>query len=195
MSAADPSPAGAPAGAAPGAVPERSREWIEDHLDAVYRYARRRLPAPDAEDVAQQAFVALFQADVAGRAPEDPGAYLLGTARRRIADLHRRRALRREPVALPHGWDRYADDVLPDEALAIGEMRDLVHVALGFLPGEQRRILLDRAREGTPVAELARREGITEKAVEMRLRRARAAFRERLLEVGGDWAAASGGTA
>jgi RNA polymerase sigma-70 factor (ECF subfamily) len=178
----------------PALPPEASASsaaWVREHLDAVYRYARRRLTAADAEDVAQQSFVALFRAEAAGRVPQDAGAYLLGTARRRIADLFRRRAVGREPAALPPGWDRFVDEPLPDEALASQEMADLVHVALGFLPGEDREALLARYREGASVAEIAERGATTPKAVEMRLYRARAAFRERLLEVGRDWIAPS----
>ncbi len=181
-------PAAAPPAANVASEPsEHSATWVREHLDALYRYARRRLAAADAEDVTQQAFVALFRAEAAGLVPDDPGAYLLGTARRRIADLFRRRAVGREPVALPSGWDRFADQMLPDEALASQELADLVHVALGFLPSRDRETLLSRYRDGVAVAEIAEREDTTPKAVEMRLHRARAAFRERLLEVGRDW--------
>jgi RNA polymerase sigma factor (sigma-70 family) len=190
-----PGPAAAgPETASPVASSQGSATWVREHLDAVYRYARRRLAAADAEDVAQQAFVALFRAEAGGRVPDDAGAYLLGTARRRVADLHRRRAVGREPVALPPGWDRFLDEPLPDEAVASQEMADLVHVALGFLCAADRDALLARYRDAVPVAQIAEREATTTKAVEMRLYRARTRFRERLLEVGGDWTAGEGET-
>ncbi|MDJ0975170.1 MAG: sigma-70 family RNA polymerase sigma factor [Planctomycetota bacterium] len=161
--------------------------WVADHLDAVYRYARRRLPAEDAEDVAQQSFEALFRAYEKGTVPADAGAYLLGTARRRVADLVRRRARRGEVVGLPEGWAGYVEAALPAETLAAAELKDLVHVALGLLPAGPRSLLLAYYRGGVRVAELAERAGLTPKAVELRLRRARQAFAERFRRVGRDW--------
>ena len=160
---------------------------IEEHLDAVYAYARRRLPAPDAEDVAQACFVALFQAHAAGRAPDDDGAYLLGVARRRVADHFRRRHRRPEPVPLPAGWDAYGEAALPDEALVDRELGALVQTALGFLPVRTRALLDARYRGGASTDELAERFGVTPKAIENRLRRARAAFLACFHAVGADW--------
>jgi RNA polymerase sigma-70 factor (ECF subfamily) len=164
-----------------------SSDWIQDHIDAVYRYARRRLLHSDAEDVVQQSFEALFRAAAEGREPEDAGAYLLGTARRRVADVLRQRARRPEPVSLPDGWEGYGSLPLPDEALQSAELRDLVHTALGLVPGAAARLLEDRYRRDLPVAQIAARLGTTAKAVEMRLRRARAAFLRSFREVGRDW--------
>ena len=180
MPESEPEPKPVPASA-------RTREtWVEDHLDAVYRYARRRV-GPLAEDVTQQAFEALFRADAAGRTPDDPGAYLLGTVRRRAADVYRRRARRPEPVSLPEGWSGFVDSELPDRALESAELTELVHVALGLLPATQRSLLEARFRAGLSVREIASRLDTTEKGVEMRLRRARRAFEARFRAVGEDW--------
>ncbi len=189
----DPSPArerqqGRDLRAAPGSSASGvSSAWIKDHIDAVYRYARRRLPHADAEDVVQQSFEALFRAAAEGREPDDAGAYLLGTARRRIADVLRRRARRPEPVSLPAGWEGYGSLPLPDRALQSAELRELVHTALGLLPAGSALLLQDRYRRELPVAQIAARLGTTPKAVEMRLRRARAAFLRRFREIGRDW--------
>lgn len=164
-----------------------SASWIEDHIDAVYRYVRRRLGSQDAEDVTQQAFEALFRAERDGRPPENPGAYLLGTARRRVADVLRTRARRGPACRLPDGWEGIAAHALPDETLQASELHELVHVALGFLPGVDRQALWAYYRDGVPVAEIGRRLGATEKAAEMRLRRARKAFLEHYMSIGGDF--------
>ncbi|MHC5009866.1 MAG: RNA polymerase sigma factor [Planctomycetota bacterium] len=169
---------------------DRTAAWLRDHLDAVYRYVRRRLGtarAAEAEDVTQEAFLALFRAESAGRGPDDAGAYLFGAARRRVADLHRRDARGLTAVTLPDGWERYADDPLPATVLERASLRELVQVVLGLLPGTWRRLLDARYRDGTPLADLATRYGVTAKAIENRLRRARRAFRERFLVVGRDW--------
>src|SRR5262245_64709329 len=90
--------------------------WVHEHLEAVYRYARRRLPAADAEEVAAEAFQALFEARARGTEPDDPAGYLFGVARRRVADRHRREARGLAPRPLPPGWEGYCDRPLPDEA-------------------------------------------------------------------------------
>lgn len=153
----------------------------------MYRYARRRLPTPDAEDVTQTCFEALLRARAAGRAPDDDGAYLLGVARRRVADVFRARHRRPPPVSLPAGWEGYGTRRLPDDVLATAELRDLVQTALGFLPGPDAALLGARYRGGASTAELAQRLGVTTKAVENRLRRARLAFLAHFRVIGRDW--------
>ena len=178
-------------GTAAVAMQGRPAAWIRDHLDAVYRYARRRLSHSDAEDVAQQSFEALFRAEAEDRAAEDPGAYLFGVARRRVADIHRRRLRRPEPVGLPEGWEAIDVAALPEETVASEELRDLVQIALGLLPGPEAFVLRRRYRQGESVADIAAALGVTPKAVEMRLRRGRAAFLRHFKRVGRDWMAES----
>ena len=175
--------------------PRRSAAWIRTHLDAVYRYAHRLLgPAPasrdDAEDVAQQVFLALFEAEAAGRAPDDAGAWLIGAARRRVMDVRRRHARGLVPTRLPDGWEGYAEGPLPDEVLHAEEVRELVAVALGLLSVPDRSLLEARYRQGLSLADIARGVRASEKAVENRLRRARQRFAEHYLSVGRDWARA-----
>lgn len=162
-------------------------------MDAVYRFARRRVGPDDAEDVTQQSFAALFEAEAAGRAPDTPGAYLLGTARRRIADLFRRRGRPAAPVPLPEGWQEFATAPLPDEALEAEELRELVHVALGLLSFDARRLLLRFHEEGIRTPALAAEAGVTAKAIEMRLRRARQSFSRHFADVAEAWCEPLGG--
>jgi RNA polymerase sigma-70 factor (ECF subfamily) len=171
--------AGAPAG--------EDSAWIREHLEPVLRFARRRLPPEDAEDVAAEAFEALFAARRRGEDVRVPGAYLLGVARRRVADRLRRSAAGRVPVALPPGWEGFCDEALPDERAADRELAELVHVALGLLDPAERALLLARHRDGVPLALLGERTGLTSKAVELRLYRARAMLRELLLDAGAGW--------
>jgi RNA polymerase sigma-70 factor (ECF subfamily) len=153
----------------------------------VLRFAARRLPLAEAEDVTAEAALALLEAQRDGRPPLVPGAYLLGVARRRIADRMRRSARGHVPVALPEGWDRVCDRALPDEVVASRELAELVEVALGFLPAASQALVRARYREGVSVAELASRLDCSEKAVEGRLARARGQLKELLLEAGAGW--------
>jgi RNA polymerase sigma-70 factor, ECF subfamily len=161
--------------------------WIREHLPSVLRYAAHFLPLADAEDVAADAALALLQAERAGRAPQVPGAYLLGVARRRIADRRRRQARGLVPGPLPAGWERVCDEPLAPEVLASRELALLVHVALGVLPASETRLLEGRYRAGLSTAALAEREGLTPKAVERRLARARVALREVLAQAAPAW--------
>jgi RNA polymerase sigma-70 factor (ECF subfamily) len=197
MSAQPISPRGGaePSTAATSAAEGERSVWIQDHLDAVYRFARRRLPAPDAEDVAAEAFQALFEAAARGVTVGDPASYLFGVARRRTADRLRRHARGHEVAALPEGWEGFCDRPLPPEVAADGELAEAVHVALGLLVRADRDLLLSRYRDGLATSDLAERLGTTPKAVEMRLYRARADLRRRLAEVGSAWTVApAGGT-
>lgn len=175
------------ADAAPSGEPESA--WIQDHLDAVYRFTRRLLSHEEAEDVALEAFVALYKARAAGRTPRDAGAYLFGVARRRVADRMRRASRGHVPATLPEGWQGLCDRPLPPEALADRELAEVVQVALGLLPSEGRALLEARYREGRSVAELAERLNLSAKAVEMRLYRARDLLRGNLAAVGAAWLA------
>lgn len=161
--------------------------WIREHLNAVLRFAARRLPAADAEDVASESFLALLDAQRRGLAIVSRGAYLLGVARRRVAERLRRGARGLEPVALPAGWAGFCDEPLPDDQAASRELAELVHVALGLLDPAEKALLLARHRDAVPVAELALRHASSDKAIESRLYRARAALRDLLREAGAGW--------
>jgi RNA polymerase sigma factor (sigma-70 family) len=79
------------------------------------------------------------------------------------------------------------DALLPDEVLARKEAQLLVHEALMELPSRGRRALVLKYLENCRVAEIARRFGESEKAVESLLSRSRNAFRTVFLKkVNGD---------
>ncbi len=160
---------------------------MADHLDAIHAFVRRRVPADVVEDLVQQTFLSLVAAVTRGKEIEDPGAWLLTVARRRIVDWLRARGRRPLVVSLPTGWEGLAERELPADRLARSELKELVQVALGLLPTAQRALLVGYYHGGVSVAELATRAGLTEKACEMRLRRARAAFARRYTEAGAAW--------
>lgn len=188
-----PSAGGLPAPSA-GRVPEDEAAWLSDALHAVYRYACRFLNHHEAEDAALEAFSALFQAERAGREVEQRGAYLFGVARRRVADRLRRRARGHVPAALPDGWEGFDRAPLPPDLLADRELAGLVDVALGLLEPGERALVLARYRDGLSTAALAERLTLSEKAVEMRLRRAREHLRARLGAVGRAWTSSDPGS-
>jgi RNA polymerase sigma-70 factor (ECF subfamily) len=137
--------------------------------------------APDlasAEDIAQEAMVRVWR-----RAAEfDVGRARFTTWLYRIVvnlciDLDRRR----KPVPLPENLDPVDPAPLAEEAVELEERRAALAGAIGDLPAGQRAALTLVYEEGLSGAEAAQALGITAKAVERLLARARAHLRARLL--------------
>ena len=163
-----------------GQEPEaRFRRLFDDHYRIVMAYALRRTQAADdAHDVTSETFA------VAWRRLEDVPAdrdgqvsWLLATARRVLANVHRshrrRRALQDRVVADGGG------EVGRDVGETAGEV-DLVRAALGELPDTDREILRLAAWEDLPHAQIAEVLDLSVSAVSVRLHRARQRLREAL---------------
>ncbi|MFM9090595.1 MAG: RNA polymerase sigma factor [Verrucomicrobiota bacterium] len=133
--------------------------------------------AAEAEELAQEAFVRLWQ----GRERFRPGAEFrpwmlslaLNLARNRL------RWWRRRPLVALEEWTPLppADTADGAGALEARERAEAVRAAVAALPLEQREALVLFAYEGLAQTEIAVIAGTTPKAVERRLERARAALR------------------
>ena len=149
----------------------------ERHLDDVFRYVARRLARrEDAEDVCAEVFAAAFEALPRFRGDVEPRLWLLGIARRKVADALRRKTLRRE-VDFPAEWDeadpnRHAS---PPRALIREESRAAMHELLSKLKDEQREALLLKYVEELSVEEIAVVMNRSHAAANSLLQRARAA--------------------
>lgn len=149
----------------------------EAHLDDVFRYVSRRLAArSDAEDVCAQVFAAAFEALPKFRGETAPRLWLLGIARRKVADALRRQCARREvewppelDVADPNGA------LSPSRALMREEGRAQIREVLAGLKDEQREALLLKYVEELSVAEIAQVMNRSHAAANSLLQRARAA--------------------
>ncbi len=75
---------------------------------------------------------------------------------------------------------RFDTEELPAEVLARNEVRDQLLLALTALPSAEQELLLDHYFHGRSHAALAEAHGISERAVEGRLYRARKLLREKL---------------
>jgi RNA polymerase sigma factor (sigma-70 family) len=140
-------------------------ELYERHLEDVFRYVLRRVPSvTDAEDITSEVFAAAAAGlSRFGRRCE-PRLWLLGIARRKIADALRRRAVRRETLASELGGGSGAADPLwealvavegPEMALMRAEARRVVHELLAELHADQREAMLLRYMERLSIAEIA----------------------------------------
>lgn len=140
--------------------------------------SRLTLNIRDAEDVAQDAMVKLWHQ--AGRF--DPERARLRTWLYQIVvnlSIDRRR--RREAVSLPDNFDAVDPGALADEILAKAERDAAVAAALRALPPRQQAAMMLVYEKGVSGAEAGRVLGLSAKAIERLLARARTTLREWLL--------------
>jgi len=147
------------------------------HQEIVWRTAYRMVgDRQSAEDLAQEAFLRLFQAAVRYRPTASFCTYLYRIVVR--ASLDHLRKKRPRPGA---DLARVAELELSVEQQAeLGERADLVQEAVGGLPPKQRLAVVFRYYEGLSSAEIAEVMETTAKAVERLLARGRGTLRERL---------------
>lgn len=151
-------------------APDAAR-LLADHLDAVFRYARRRLPSDeDAEDAASETFAAVF-AHFPKRFIIAPRAYLLGIARRKVADVLRRRS-RRPEIPLDELAERAGK--APQTEIERAERVQILRELVVALPDAQREALLLFYLDDLPLVEIAAVLRRSPAAVNSLLQRARA---------------------
>lgn len=156
---------------------QAQRALVERHRPAIWRLARNATgSAEEALDIAQETFVAAFAALGRYDATRPFGAWLTRIALNKCRDWSRRRAVRRLfEFGLPEGLEAaHSDDVPLPDRIAIGRAElAIVSLAIADLPVRLKEVLLLRAVEGMSQAETAAILGISQKAVETRLARAR----------------------
>ena len=156
---------------------QAQRALVERHRDAIYRLVRSATGDADAAlDIVQETFLAAFGALTRYDPSRSLRAWLAAIALNKARDWARYRKVRRLfGLAMPEGAaERVHDDApLPDE---VAEQRDALAAtgrAVAALPASLKDVLLLRTLEGLSQAETAQALGISEKAVETRLYRAR----------------------
>ncbi len=153
-----------------------ARAGDRDAFDELYRSHWRlvraillaRLPRPDAEDLAQEVFLAAWEKLGDLRDPEGFGGWVAAIARNRAASHARSR-----PRSVPLPED------LPGGARA-DEGPEAVLAAIRLLPEAYRDPLVLRLVEGMSGPEIARETGLTEGSVRVNLHRGFAKLRELL---------------
>lgn len=144
---------------------QRFERLYAEHASAVQAYARRRIDRVTADDVVSEVFLTAWRRD--DQNPDDPRAWLLGIARRVLAN--QRRSSERQ-VALfermsetqPSLGDLESDHRHPDVLLALAALR----------PADRELLLLIGWDELTP-AQAAHVLEIRPSTLSMRLKRAR----------------------
>lgn len=147
------------------------------HRDAVFRLARHHTgDEGEALDVCQEAFISAF-ASLNRFDPERPfRAWILRIGINKCRDWARRRAVRRLlRMAKPLDDAQHVADAGPDPEAAAISAREMARIsaALASLPANLKDPLILCRMEGLSMAEAADVLGLTEKAVETRIYRAR----------------------
>ncbi|MEM9383361.1 MAG: sigma-70 family RNA polymerase sigma factor [Planctomycetota bacterium] len=152
--------------------------WIElfhAHMPPLYRAVSRRVGARRAlaEDVTQEAWLRALRAWRRDGVPRDPDAWLLTVASNLLRN-HFRRPEHRTDVELD--GRAACGDAESAEGEAAAARSAEIQRALARLRPDQAELLAERHLDGQPLARIASRRGVSERAVEGRLRRARAAL-------------------
>jgi len=184
MSALDALSDGDLAGLALGGRQAAYSALLRRHRDVVFRIARASCGEEDAAlDITQQSFISAFAAlgryDRARPFPH----WIARIALNKCRDRARRMKLRAMfSFAMPEDHEPAMPDpaVGADDALADRQELARTMAAIARLPASQREVLVLRAVEGMAEAEVASLLGITAKAVETRLYRARRGLAELL---------------
>lgn len=154
------------------------------HRDPVFRLARHHTgDDSEALDVTQECFVSAF-ASLASYDPARPlRAWLLRIALNKCRDWGRRRVVRRL-FAFARPLDEATDvaDLAPDPEQALGSAREIIRIsgAIAALPTQLKEPLILCAIDGLAQDEAAAVLGVSRKAVETRIYRARQKLSEAL---------------
>lgn len=162
----------------PQAATEDSlRRIYRETLDDFYGVVSRRAAGDRdlTEDVVQETWLRAVRAWQLDGIPEKPMAWLTTVASRVLANHFRRRA--------PERLDASVDVPVTDLAER-RERRSLVERALARLPGLQGKLLEAFHLEDRAIADIAREHGMSERAIEGRLRRARQNLRREIDQEG-----------
>src|SRR5947209_1293112 len=172
---------------------QRISEMVKREQSRLRNFIRRRVPDPrDAEDVVQEVFYELVEANLLLMPIEHVTGWLFRVARNRITDLFRKR----EPesfsdiaVTNEGGELLYLEDLLPSpdagpEALyARRVLLDEVELAVDDLPEEQREVFVAHELEGRSFKEMAADTGVSVNTLLSRKRYAVLHLRERLQSI------------
>lgn len=174
-----------------------SREQDQRISDVVGReqsrlrdFIRRRVPDPrDAEDILQDVFYELVEANRLLMPIEHISGWLFRVARNRITDLFRKKQPERFGDAIVAGdegeWLELQDllpspDAGPDALYARGLLLDELELAIDELPDEQREVFVGHEIEGRSFKEMAAETGVSINTLLSRKRYAVLRLRERL---------------
>jgi len=176
----------------------RIAETVERERSRLRNFIRRRVPDErDAEDILQDVFYELVEADRLMKPIEQVGAWLYRVARNRITDLFRKKRPDAFSDAIVttnyEGEPLLIEDLLPspdagpEAAYARTVLVEELETALAELPPEQREVFIAHEIEGRSFHEIAQATGVGMNTLLSRKHHAVVYLRERLQAIYGEF--------
>jgi RNA polymerase sigma factor (sigma-70 family) len=172
---------------------QRITEVVKREQSRLGSFIRRRVPDPrDAEDILQDVFSALVEANRLFMPIEHVTGWLFTVARNRITDLFRKKQPESfsdqataddEGDLLPFEELLPSPDAGPEAAYARNVLLDELELALDELPAEQRAVFVAHELEGRSFKELAAETGVNVNTLLARKRYAVLHLRKRLQSI------------
>jgi RNA polymerase sigma factor (sigma-70 family) len=171
----------------------RISEVVERERSRLLNFIRRRVSDPrDAEDILQDVFYELVEANRLLMPIDHVTGWLFRVARNRITDLFRKKRPGDLGEALVAGEDGEflrleellpSSDAGPEALYARSALLDELEMALDELPEEQRKVFVAHELEGRSFKEMAAESGVSVNTLLSRKRYAVLHLRERLQSV------------
>jgi RNA polymerase sigma factor (sigma-70 family) len=172
---------------------QRISEVVRREQARLRHFIRRRVPDPrDAEDILQDVFYELVEANRLLMPIEHVTGWLFRVARNRITDLFRKTRPDRfseDAIAGEDGDLLRLEDLLPspdagpDALYARGVLLDELETAIDELPDDQREVFVAHELEGRSFKEMAAESGVSVNTLLSRKRYAVRRLRERLQSI------------
>ena len=160
----------------------RISEVVKREQSRLRNFIRRSVPDPrDAEDVLQDVFAELVEANRLLMPIEHVTGWLFRVARNRITDLFRAK----QPESLADNVEDLlpSPDAGPEALYARNVLLDELELAVDELPAEQREVFVAHELEGRSFKEMAAETGVSVNTLLSRKRHAVRHLRERLQDV------------
>jgi RNA polymerase sigma factor (sigma-70 family) len=172
---------------------QRISEVVQREQTRLHSFIRRRVPDPrDAEDILQEVFYELVEANRLLMPIEHVTGWLFRVARNRITDLFRKKKPERfsDATVVDEDGERLrleellpSPDAGPEALYARSVLLDALEAAVEELPPEQRKVFLAHEVEGRSFAEMSAATGVNVNTLLSRKRYAVLHLRARLKHV------------
>jgi RNA polymerase sigma-70 factor (ECF subfamily) len=138
----------------------------------------------DAEEVLQDTLFAFLESARDFQGASSVKTFLFSICRNKIVDFYRRKKIKQVVFSRTPNLEALVSPILnPEEELDTKMLKEKIHIVLGRLLPQYRKLLVLKYMDNLTAAEIAQRFAVTLKSVESQLFRARKAFVESFLSI------------